>query len=58
MAENAVISRGAHVGGRPEETQKSEWGIAVVGGGVTIGAGARVAPKEMVGEDRKGVEQE
>mgnify|MGYP002524410681 CR=1 FL=1 len=58
VAENAVISRGAHVGGRPEETQKSEWGIAVVGGGVTIGAGARVAPKEMVGEDRKGVEQE
>lgn len=58
VAENAVIGRDAHVGGRPEETQKSEWGIAVVGGGVTIGAGARVAPKEMVGEDRKGVEQE
>lgn len=58
VAENAVIGRDAHVGGRPEETKKSEWGIAVVGGGVTIGAGARVAPKEMVGEDRKGVEQE
>ena len=31
-----------------------DWGVAVVGAGVTVGKGAKVQPKEMVGEDVKG----
>ncbi|MDY4191410.1 MAG: glucose-1-phosphate adenylyltransferase [Oscillospiraceae bacterium] len=49
VAEDAVIGEGAVVGSRPEETSdKSKWGIAVVGNGVTVGAGAVVPPKSMV----------
>lgn len=52
VAENAVIESGAVVGEKPENIkEQGEWGIAVVGAGVTVGAGAKVAPKAMAGED-------
>jgi glucose-1-phosphate adenylyltransferase len=52
VAEDAEIGEGAVVGSRPEETSdKSKWGIAVVGNGVTVGAGAVVPPKSMVERD-------
>lgn len=56
VAENAVIEKNAKVGSRPEEiTDRDEWGVAVVGAGVTVEEGATVAPKDMVSEDvRKG----
>ncbi len=55
VAEGAVIEPGAVVGQRPEDMENLEdWGVAVVGAGVNVGAGAKVAPKEMVGEDVKG----
>lgn len=57
VAENAVIENDAVVGKRPEETEnKDEWGVSVVGAGVTVGKGAVVAPKAMIGEDVKGAE--
>ena len=55
VAENAVIEEGAVVGSAP--TGDSGWGIAVVAGGVTIGANATVAPSAMIREDVKGGEQ-
>ena len=55
VAEGAVIEPGAVVGQRPEDMENLEdWGVAVVGAGVNVGSGAKVAPKEMVGEDVKG----
>ncbi len=56
IAENAVIEKGAKVGKRPEDvTDREQWGVAVVGAGITIGEGASVAPKAMIDEDVKGV---
>ncbi len=52
VAENAVIESGAVVGEKPENVaDRDDWGVAVVGAGVTVGAGAVVAPKAMAGED-------
>ena len=49
VAENAVIDEGAVVGERPENMENvDDWGVAVVGSGVHIGKGAKVAPKAMV----------
>lgn len=58
IAEDAVIEKDAKVGLRPEDiSDRDEWGVAVVGTGVTVGEGAKVAPKEMIAEDvRKGDE--
>lgn len=52
VAENAVIESDAVVGEEPENVaNRDDWGVAVVGAGVTVGAGAKVAPKAMAGED-------
>ena len=57
VAEVAVIEPGAVVGQRPEDMDNlDDWGVAVVGAGVTVGAGAKVLPKQMAGEDVKGAE--
>ena len=52
VAENAVIRRGAYVGERPElMTDKDQWGVTVIGAGVTVGVGAIVPARGMVEED-------
>lgn len=52
VAEDAVIEAGAVVGQRPENVQnKDEWGIAVIGNGVTVGEGAVIPAKAMIDED-------
>ena len=57
VAENCVIGEGAVVGQRPENAEnRDNWGIAVVGNGITIGAGAVVAPKAMIDKDVQGVQ--
>lgn len=53
IGENSVIGENAKVGARPENYEnRDEWGIAVVGHNITISNGARIAPKEIVGEDK------
>ncbi|HZJ78352.1 MAG TPA: glucose-1-phosphate adenylyltransferase [Clostridia bacterium] len=55
VAENAVIEEGAVVGQRPEKMDNlDEWGVAVVGAWVTVGKGAKVAPKAMIDFDVEG----
>ncbi|MBO5859829.1 MAG: glucose-1-phosphate adenylyltransferase [Clostridia bacterium] len=57
VAENAVIEEGAVVGESPENmADVNDWGVAVIGNGVTIGKGARVAPQAMVDEDMGGAQ--
>ncbi len=52
VAENAVIGEKAQVGRSPEDMHNlDQWGVAVVGEGVHIGAGQTVPPKAMVEED-------
>lgn len=52
IAENAVIEAGAIVGRSPEDMEnRDDWGVAVVGSGVTVGEGAAVAPKTQVDTD-------
>ena len=52
VAENTVIEEGATVGKSPEEMKNIEdWGVAVVGSGVTIGKNAEIAPKSMIDTD-------
>ena len=56
LAENVVVKKGAIVGARPEHMEDlDKWGVAVVGDGVTVGAGAKVGPKAMISEDVKEV---
>ncbi len=55
VAENSVVEENAVVGQRPEDMENvDDWGVAVVGAGVTIGKGVKVAPKMMVEENMKG----
>ena len=55
VAENAVIEENAVVGARPEDVENlDDWGVAVVGSGVTVGKNGVVAPKAMVDEDVRG----
>ncbi len=52
ISENAVVKKNAHIGARPEEyTHKDQWGIAVIGDGITIGEGCVVQPQAMIDAD-------
>ena len=54
VAENAVIEEGAVVGENPEKcTDLENWGVSVVGAGVTVGKKATVKAKSMISEDVK-----
>ncbi len=55
VAEDAVIESDAVVGAPPDDD--SDWGIAVVAGGVHIGPKATVTPRAMVRESVKGGER-
>ncbi len=56
IAENAVIEENAVVGQSPEDSaNRDDWGVTVIGEKVTIGKGAKVAAKEMIDTDVKGV---
>lgn len=57
VAENAVIEENAVVGERPEAMENlDDWGVTVVGNGVTVGKGAKALPKEQVATDIGGKE--
>lgn len=54
VAENTVIEENAKVGETPEKMNNlDDWGVAVVGAGITVGKDASVIPKSMVKEDVK-----
>jgi glucose-1-phosphate adenylyltransferase len=49
VAENSVIEENAVVGGTPAEyPNKEEWGITIIGKGVTVKRGQTVKPKQML----------
>ena len=52
VAENAVIEEGAVVGERPENVgDKANWGVSVIGAGLTVGKGAKVPAMQMIEKD-------
>ncbi|MEE0061564.1 MAG: glucose-1-phosphate adenylyltransferase [Acutalibacteraceae bacterium] len=52
VSENAVIGKNAHVGDKRENIESDDdWGIAVVGDGITIGENCVVKPNTMVDTD-------
>lgn len=52
VSENSVIGKNAVIGARPETiADKDQWGIAVIGDNLKIGAGVKVAPKAMISKD-------
>ena len=54
VAENAVIEEGAIVGENPQKSENLEnWGVSVVGAGVTVGKNAVVKAQSMISEDVK-----
>ena len=57
VAENAVIEEGAVVGKSPESMADiNDWGVSVIGNGVTIGKNAVIEPKAMIDSDVGGAE--
>ncbi len=52
VAENAHIGKNAVVGGYPEDyPNRDDWGVAVIGAGIKVADGAKVAPKAMIESD-------
>ena len=53
VGENCVVEENAHIGRSPEEysgENRDEWGIAVTGHNITVGAGKEVLPKQILSE--------
>lgn len=52
VSENAVIKKNEHIGNKRENVSNDdEWGIAVIGDGITIGENCVVKPKAMIDAD-------
>lgn len=56
VAEDVVVEEDASIGVDPTEISAADFGISVIGSGVTVGKGAVVGAKEMITEDVKGEE--
>ena len=55
IGEGAVVESGAKIGERPEKmADLTQWGVAVVGPGLTVGKGVKVEPKAMIEADIPG----
>lgn len=53
IAEDVVVEENAVIGKDPTEVSPADFGITVIGSGVTVGKGATVGAKEMITEDVK-----
>ncbi len=53
IAEDVVVEENAVIGKDPTEVSPDDFGITVIGSGVTVGKGAVVGAKEMITEDIK-----
>ncbi len=54
IAENVVVEENTVIGKRPEDMENTDdWGVAVVGSGLTIGKGCIISPKSMIDRNVK-----
>ena len=51
IAEDVVVQEGASIGVDPTEIPADDFGITVIGSGITVGKGAKVGAKEMITQD-------
>ncbi len=51
IAENVTVEEGAEIGGDPALVPSDEWGITVVGNGLTVGKNAKIGAKKMITEN-------
>ena len=51
IAENVVVGENAQVGQDPQQISSDEFGITVVGDGITVGSGAKIRAKNMITEN-------
>ncbi|MCM1333533.1 MAG: glucose-1-phosphate adenylyltransferase [Eubacterium sp.] len=52
VGEDCVIGEDVHLGERPENVEnRDEWGVAVIGPGVTVSDHQKIAPKAMISAD-------
>ena len=51
IAENVVVGEGAEIGTDPAVSGTKDWGITVIGAGLTVGKQASVGPKKMITEN-------
>lgn len=51
IAENVVVGEDAQIGKDPQEVSGEEFGITVIGEGITVAAGAKVGAKQMITEN-------
>lgn len=51
IAEDVVVQEGASIGVDPTEIPADNFGITVIGSGITVGKGAKVGAKEMITQD-------
>ena len=54
VGEGATVGENSQIGARPEDiADKDLWGVSVIGPGLTVGCGATVRPKAVIGESVK-----
>lgn len=53
IAENVVVGENASVGTEPTPDSDANWGITVIGDGLTVGKNAAVGPNKMITENIK-----
>ena len=53
IAENAVIEENADIGGDPAVVGTDDWGITVIGAGLTVGKNAKISANKMIVNDVK-----
>ncbi len=52
VSENTVIKKGAKIGANPSDVENlDDWGVTVIGDGLTIGENVVIGPKEMIDKD-------
>lgn len=51
IAENVTVGAGAQIGKDPALSGSEDWGITVIGDGLSIGANAKIGAKKMILED-------
>jgi len=55
LGENSQVGANATVGGAPEDSDPTAWGITILGPGCVIADDEVVAPKTMLNRDHKEV---
>ncbi len=51
IAEDVTVEENASIGAEPDYNNAEQWGITVIGGGLTVGKNAKIGEKQMITEN-------